>query len=152
MLRSPSEWDIEILMIERYSCVALVTPFMRRVHEQLRESGEVVFVDGTASVDHLNTAVIPFLCTSDARAAPLGVVFALSQDEACLTADTYVLIYNMRLPAAGVTNCYCLCTRSLREGKRACTFYQPTPAPHSRKYTATAGHVACQQSCKMKEI
>ena len=72
-------------------CVALVTPLMRRVHKEMREAGEVVFVDGTASVDRLNTAVHPLLCATPAGAAPLGMVFTSSQDESCLTAGTYIL-------------------------------------------------------------
>lgn len=32
-------------------CVVLVTPFMKRAHKQLREAGEVVFVDATGCVD-----------------------------------------------------------------------------------------------------
>ena len=70
-------------------CVALVTPFMKRVHA-LREAGEVVFVDATASVDRLNTAVVPLLCSSPAGALPLGVVFASSQDEAHLTTGNFI--------------------------------------------------------------
>ncbi|XP_043209642.1 uncharacterized protein LOC122374736 [Amphibalanus amphitrite] len=65
-------------------CVALVTPLMARVHE-LREAGEVVFVDATASVDRLNTAVIPLLCATPMGALPLGIVLTSSQDEAHLT-------------------------------------------------------------------
>ena len=71
---------------EEFLCVSLVTPFMRRVHKELREAGEVVFVDGTTSVDRLNTTVHPLLCASPAGAAPLGVLFTSAQDEACLTA------------------------------------------------------------------
>lgn len=66
-------------------CVILVTPFMVRAHRQLREAGEVVFVDATGCVDQLNTAVIPFLCAGPAGAVPLAVVFTSSQDEATLT-------------------------------------------------------------------
>ncbi|KAK4320926.1 hypothetical protein Pmani_008243 [Petrolisthes manimaculis] len=36
----------------------------------LREAGEIVFVDGTACIDQLNTSLIPFLCTGPAGAAP----------------------------------------------------------------------------------
>ena len=71
--------------------IVLVTPFMRRVHEEMQEAGEVVFVDGTASVDRLNTVVLPFMCGTPAGAAPLGVVFTSSQDEVSLTTGTYEL-------------------------------------------------------------
>lgn len=66
-------------------CVALVTPFVRRAHNMLREAREVVFVDATGCVDHLNTAVIPFLCAGPAGAVPLAVLFTSSQDEVTLT-------------------------------------------------------------------
>ncbi|XP_043192573.1 PKS-NRPS hybrid synthetase cheA-like isoform X2 [Amphibalanus amphitrite] len=83
-----------VIEVERSSsgsfCVALVTPFMKRVHA-LREAGEVVFVDATASVDRLNTAVLPLLCCSPAGALPLGVVFSSSQDEAQLTTGFQLL-------------------------------------------------------------
>lgn len=66
-------------------CVALITPFMERAHKQLKEAGEVVFVDATSCVDQLNTAVIPLLCAGPAGAVPLAVLFTSSQDEATLT-------------------------------------------------------------------
>ncbi|KAG0717523.1 hypothetical protein GWK47_008026 [Chionoecetes opilio] len=66
-------------------CVALVTPFMKRIHENLREAGEVVFVDATGCVDQLNTAVIPLLCSGPVGALPLAVLFTSSLDEATLT-------------------------------------------------------------------
>lgn len=66
-------------------CVVLVTPFMMRAHRQLKEAGEVVFIDATGCVDHLNTAVTPFLCAGPAGAVPLALVFTSSQDEATLT-------------------------------------------------------------------
>ncbi|XP_043240097.1 uncharacterized protein LOC122390827 [Amphibalanus amphitrite] len=79
------ELSIEVLQTEGFFCVSLVTPFMKRVHQEMREAGEVVFVDGTASVDRLNTCVHPLLCATPAGAAPLGVIFTSAQDEACLT-------------------------------------------------------------------
>ena len=71
---------------EAHYCIALVTPFMRRVHKEVKESGEVVFVDATASVDRTGSVVLPLVCASPAGALPLGVVIASSQDEKCLTA------------------------------------------------------------------
>ena len=65
-------------------CVALVTPFMKRVHAAFREASEVVFVDATGCVDQLNTAVVPLLCAGPAGAAPLAVLFTSAQDEGLL--------------------------------------------------------------------
>ena len=64
---------------------------MKRAHA-LREAGEVVFADATASVDRLNTATVPLLCSGPADALPLGVVFTSSQDEAHLTTGNSVLL------------------------------------------------------------
>ena len=69
-------------------CAALVTPLMARVHG-IREASEVVFVDATAAVDRLHTAVIPLLYASPVGALPLGVVFTSSQDEVHLTGGTF---------------------------------------------------------------
>ncbi|XP_050697729.1 uncharacterized protein LOC126986080 isoform X2 [Eriocheir sinensis] len=65
--------------------VVLVTPFMRRAHQELKEAGEVVFVDATTRVDHLNPGVVPLLCAGAAGAVLLGVLFTSSQDEGTLT-------------------------------------------------------------------
>ena len=32
-------------------CIVLITPFMRRAHKHLRESGEIVFVDTISNYD-----------------------------------------------------------------------------------------------------
>ena len=71
---------------EGHMIIAVVTPLHKRVHQEVREAGEVVFVDGTASVDRLNTLVLPFLCATPAGALPLGFVLTSSQDESSLTA------------------------------------------------------------------
>lgn len=64
--------------------IVLVTPFMMRVHKELKESGEVAFVDATSCVDSLKTGVIPFICAGPGGAAPLVILFASSQDAATL--------------------------------------------------------------------
>lgn len=61
----------------RFSAV-LVTLFMRRVHTNFREAGEIVFVDATGCIDQLNTSLIPFLCAGPAGAAPLALLFTSS--------------------------------------------------------------------------
>ena len=61
---------------------------MRRAHQFLRESGEVVFVDSTSNCDRLNMAVTPLLCQSPAGSVPLGVIFTSSQDEIAYTKGT----------------------------------------------------------------
>ena len=70
-------------------CILLLTPFMRRVHEEIREAGEIVFVDATSNCDGLNTNVVPILCASPAGALPLGFLFLSSQEECMFTKGTY---------------------------------------------------------------
>ena len=65
-------------------CMALVTPFMKRVHK-LRQASEVVLVDSVVPVDEMSTAVVPFHCLSPAGVLPLGVVVCSAQEEALLT-------------------------------------------------------------------
>ncbi|XP_043240288.1 uncharacterized protein LOC122390904 [Amphibalanus amphitrite] len=85
------ELSIDMLQTVEHFCVSLVTPFMRRAHKEIREAGEVVYVDGAVSVDGLHTCVRPLLCATPAGAAPLGVIFTSAQDEACLTAGFKLL-------------------------------------------------------------
>ena len=66
-------------------CILLLTPFMKRVHERIREAGEIVFIDSTSNCDGLNTVVTPILCASPAGALPLGFLFMSSQDEMMYT-------------------------------------------------------------------
>ena len=70
---------------EDFFCAVLVTPFMMRVNKMAKESGEVVFIDATSSVDQNNIAVVPLLCSSVAGALPLAVLFLSSQDQASFT-------------------------------------------------------------------
>lgn len=67
----------------------LVIEFMLRVDKKLRESCEVVFVDTTSHVNHLNTAVPLLMCAGPAGVGPLGVVFTSSQEETSYTARTH---------------------------------------------------------------
>ena len=66
-------------------CILLLTPFMRRVHQKMREAGEIVFVDATSNCDGLNTSIVPLLCASPAGALPLGFLFLSSQEEYMFT-------------------------------------------------------------------
>lgn len=59
--------------------VAICSPLMKRVHELLRSSGEVVFVDSSGNMDFENTRVFLFNTASVAGGLPLGVVFTTSE-------------------------------------------------------------------------
>ena len=65
-------------------CVVIVSDFMKRVH-QLREAGEVAFVDATSSCDAQNIAVVPILCASPSGALPLAFMFLSNQTEEMFT-------------------------------------------------------------------
>ncbi|XP_064109019.1 uncharacterized protein LOC135217219 [Macrobrachium nipponense] len=76
---------IEILREGDNFIIVLVTEFLLRVHKNMREACEVVFVDTTTHVDQLNTAVTPLLCGGPCGALPLGVIFTSSQAEQSYT-------------------------------------------------------------------
>lgn len=83
--RNHQELILETETVAGRPCVVLVTPFMQRAHKELRDAGEVVFVDATSCVDHSTSVVIPILCAGPAGAVPLAVIFSSSNDEATLT-------------------------------------------------------------------
>ena len=66
--------------------LAIVTPLMARAHQMLRQSGELVYCDSTASLDNLNTAVFILSSSTSAGAVPLGAVMTSSEDADTLTA------------------------------------------------------------------
>ena len=78
---SNSESTIKVECEGHSFAIVVITPFMKRIHKAFQESKEVVFVDTTSHVDHLNTAVTPLLCAGPAGAAPLGIILTSSQDE-----------------------------------------------------------------------
>lgn len=59
--------------------LAICSPLMKRVHEYLRSSGEVVFVDSSGNMDFEGTRVFLFNTASVAGGLPLGVVFTSSE-------------------------------------------------------------------------
>lgn len=75
---------------DKYS-VVLVTPLMKRVHQEFREASEVVFVDATGCVDQLHTSLVLMLCAGPGGAAPLAVLLTSSQDENSLTKGKIIL-------------------------------------------------------------
>lgn len=87
---------IELEFSENGFTAVLITDFMRRVHKEFKEAGDVVFVDTTCHVNEMNTAVTSLLCAGPAGAAPLGVIFTSSQEEGSYRAGIVNLI-NSRL-------------------------------------------------------
>ena len=89
--------------------VVLVTPFMRRIHSNFREAGEIVFVDATGCVDQLNTSLIPFLCAGPTGAAPLALLFTSSIDEGTLKRGKPDIPRILFSPTLCVCVCVCVC-------------------------------------------
>ena len=62
--------------------LAICTPLMSRGHDLLRQSGELVYCDSTASLDRSNC---PTFIVSTSSSAPLGIVITSGESEAVLT-------------------------------------------------------------------
>ncbi|XP_042857647.1 uncharacterized protein LOC122243953 isoform X2 [Penaeus japonicus] len=82
---------IELEVSENGFTAVLVTEFMLRVHKELKEAGDMVFVDTTCHRNQVNTVVTSLLCAGPAGAAPLGVIFTSSQEEGSYVAGFCML-------------------------------------------------------------
>ncbi|XP_048589237.1 uncharacterized protein LOC116618843 [Nematostella vectensis] len=64
--------------------VAIVTPLMKRVHNEVQQSGEMVFVDATSNTEEHNLKVF-VMCTHNVSGAlPLGILIASDERESTL--------------------------------------------------------------------
>ncbi|XP_078663943.1 uncharacterized protein LOC144907042 [Branchiostoma floridae x Branchiostoma belcheri] len=64
--------------------IALVTPLMKRVHQEVQQSGELVFIDATSNTEEHNLKVF-MLCTHHvAGALPLGMLITSDEKESTL--------------------------------------------------------------------
>jgi len=61
--------------------IAIVTPFMSRVHASLPQAAEILFVETTSHIDMRNTSVTVMLTWSSIGALPLGVLLSDCQTE-----------------------------------------------------------------------
>ena len=59
--------------------VVLVTDFMLRVHEEMKSSSEVMFVNTTRHVDQTNCSLTILFCSCPAGGLPLGVIITSTQ-------------------------------------------------------------------------
>ena len=86
--------NIELIQYGESFSVAVVSPFMRRVHS-LTEASEICFVDTTLCVDKTNTSVTLLMTRSSIGALPLAVTVSTGQDEvdylACFSAIKKIL-------------------------------------------------------------
>lgn len=72
--------------------VAICTPMMRRVHQHLKTSGELVFIDASGNMDRSHCRVFVLLTHSVVGGLPLGVV--MTTNETHQTIETALKLFN----------------------------------------------------------
>lgn len=83
---SESAWDKNAnICTEQPLILAICTPLMSRAHNLLRQSGELVYCDSTASLDRSNCPTFIISTSSSAGGIPLGIVITSGESEAVLT-------------------------------------------------------------------
>jgi len=71
--------------------IAVCSPFMKRVHKAVHQSGELVFVDASGGVDRFNCRIFLLLTHSCAGGLPLGCFITRSESEDAITAGLMLL-------------------------------------------------------------
>ena len=93
MIKTYSQTSPANIRLERngqaFVC-AIVSPLMKRIHQTMKESSEIVFVDTTSCIDRTNCSLTVMLCASPLAALPLGIIISSGQDEYC-----YVTGFNL---------------------------------------------------------
>ncbi|XP_063965028.1 uncharacterized protein LOC135156449 [Lytechinus pictus] len=59
--------------------VAICTPLMKRVHEKMKHSGEIIYVDSSGNCDRHNSRIFVVLTHSSAGGLPLGMLITTSE-------------------------------------------------------------------------
>ena len=65
--------------MEMFACV--VDPFQRRAHKILPQSGDIVAVDATSSLDLQDTKLVRLVTCSPAGGIPLGYILVSHENE-----------------------------------------------------------------------
>ena len=60
--------------------IAIVDPFMRRVHETVPQSGELVLIDATSNLDRNDSKLFHLVCPSAIGALPLAEIITTRED------------------------------------------------------------------------
>ena len=85
--------------------LAICTPLMKRVHENVRQSAEMAFCDSTASLDRHNTSMFILSTAHPAGGLPLGIVLTSDEKEKTISDGLKMLIDilppNCNLPTTG---------------------------------------------------
>ena len=65
--------------------LAICTPIMRRAHQYVQQSRDVVFIDATSSFDRQNTSIFILSTVTPGGAIPLGVIITSDEQEETIT-------------------------------------------------------------------
>ena len=65
--------------------LAICTPIMARAHQMLRQSGELVYIVATSSLDRYNCPTFMISTCTPAGGIPLGVVITSGEDQATIS-------------------------------------------------------------------
>lgn len=76
---------------DNQTIIAICTPVMKRVHEKVKHSGEMVFVDSSGNCDRHNSRIFVMLTHSSAGGLPLGIVVTTSESQSTITAGFELL-------------------------------------------------------------
>ena len=64
--------------------IAIVTPLMKRIHKNVQQSGELIFVDATSNTEEHNLKVF-LLCTANVSGTlPCGLIITSDEKESTL--------------------------------------------------------------------
>ena len=72
-------------------CIAICTPLMKRVHQRVIQSSELVFVDSSGSLDTSNYRVFMLMTNCSAGGLPLGIFVTTSESESVLVSGLELL-------------------------------------------------------------
>lgn len=64
--------------------ICICDPFMKRIHENLPASSEIMFIDSSGNMDRHSSRIFCLLCPSVAGAFPLGLIITFSEAEEVL--------------------------------------------------------------------
>ena len=76
--------------------LAICTPIMKRTHQYVQQSRDVVFIDATSSFDRQNTSICLLSTVTPGGAVPLGVIVTSDEQEETITEGKEPNIYLTR--------------------------------------------------------
>ena len=76
--------------------IVIIDPFMRRVHQMVPQSGDMLIIDATSNLDRSCTKLFHIMCPSAIGGLPLGTIIVTREDEK--TIFTALKLYQKNLP------------------------------------------------------